>query len=246
MIADHMTADTGLAVTLNPECWSPVPRLHTLIVLVFATIASVPSGLAAEINDRPWRLDSDSNGLKIYSRLRPGSALKEFKAIGNFDAPTRVVHNVLDDVEGYPRFMPYVAACRILKRNGNSIYAYQRISPGIVSDRDYTLHIEEESWTVEGGTVYWKHWQQANDAGPPPQKGVLRVQLCQGSWLLEPEPGDKTRATYSVYTDTGGRLPAFIANVASGIGIRKVFAAIRNQVKDPKYLADRDFLEPDR
>lgn len=194
-------------------------------------------------NKRPWHLDRDSGGLQIYSRLRSGSSLKEFKAIALINAPPRVVHNVLNDVEGYPHFMPYVIECRILKREGNSILAYQRISPKIVADRDYILHIEEKSWSSATGTVYSKRWQAANEMGPPERKGVLRVKLCDGSWLLEPEAGDKTRATYSIFTNTGGSLPAFIANLASSIGISKIFAAVNHQVKDPKYLSHRDFLE---
>jgi len=33
----------------------------------------------------------------------------------------------------------------------------------------------------------------------------------------------------------GGAIPAFIKNTGSQIGIRKLFAAIRKQVRDPKY-----------
>jgi len=191
-----------------------------------------------------WRLVSQSSDLTIYSRARPGSALKEFKAIGPINAPTRVVHNVLNDVQGYPKFMPFVAECRVLKREGDNIYSYQRISPKIVGDRDYTLHIIEKTWSNENGTVYSKKWQTANQFGPPAKKGVLRVQVCEGSWMLDPETGETTRATYSVYTDTGGSLPSFLANIASEIGIHKVFAAVRRQVRDPKYRSDRDFLVP--
>ena len=44
----------------------------------------------------------------------------------------------------------------------------------------------------------------------------------------------KTRATYSIYTDSGMAVPAFIANHFSEIGIKKLFAAVRKQVKDPE------------
>ena len=200
---------------------------------------------ADKLNSNPdWQLASHTGDLKLYSRTRPRSGIKEFKAVGTFDAPTRAVHNVLNDVAGYPKFMPLMAECRIVKRDGNSIYAYQRLSPKIVGDRDFTLHIEEKSWPGEGGTVYSKKWETANEAGPPERKGVLRIKTCEGSWLLEPEGPEKTRATYTVYTDTGGALPVWIANMASGIGIRQVFAAVRHQARDPKYRADRDFLEP--
>src|SRR5437667_436742 len=43
--------------------------------------------------------------------------------------------------------------------------------------------------------------------------------------------------TYSIYTDTGGMIPAFIANRASGIGISKLFVALRKQARNPKYTA---------
>jgi hypothetical protein len=63
----------------------------------------------------------------------------------------------------------------------------------------------------------------------------VRVKLCEGKWLLEPDGATKTRATYFIYTDTGGFIPSFIANHVSLTGITKLFAAIRKQVKDPKY-----------
>jgi hypothetical protein len=62
------------------------------------------------------------------------------------------------------------------------------------------------------------------------------VSLCEGSWLLEPLGPAATRATYMIYTDSGGILPTFIKNTGSQIGLRKMFAAIRKQVRDPKYV----------
>ena len=215
--------------------------------ILLALIASVASAFGSDPAAKPlaetaWTLSGDHNGVALYSRTRPDSPLKEFKAVGIIDAPTRVVHNVLDDVDGYPRFMPFTAECRIIKRDGNSIYSYQRISPKICHDRDYTLHIQEMSWPGKDGLVYLNEWKPANEVGPAAKKGVLRVMQCEGKWLLEPAGPDKTRATYCVYTDNGGSLPAFIANTAGKIGIRRIFAAVRNQVKDAKYFEDRDFL----
>jgi hypothetical protein len=182
-----------------------------------------------------WNLDSQSGGVALYSRLRSGSSLKEFKAIGEVDAPAHSVHKVINDVPAYPSFMPFTAECRLLKQDGDSMLTYQRLSPKICSDRDYTLRIHEKSWSGPNGPVYLDDWKPANELGPPEKKGILRVKVCEGSWLLEPAGPTKTRATYSVFTDSGGALPAFLANAASEIGIRKIFAAIRKQVKLPKY-----------
>jgi Polyketide cyclase / dehydrase and lipid transport len=184
-----------------------------------------------------WTLSSGSKGITLYSRLRPGSSLKEFKSVGEIDAPARAVHNVIDDIEAYTSFMPYAAECRLIKREADSIITYQRLSPKICSDRDYTLRVRETSWAGPGGLVYLNRWEPANEFGPAEKKGVVRVKLCEGGWLLEPEDATKTRATYTVYTDSGGAIPAFIANRASEIAIRRLFVAVRKQVKDPKYSA---------
>ncbi len=181
-----------------------------------------------------WKLIKQSNGVAIYSRPHPGSNLKEFKAVGEIDAATETVHKVIDDVEAYPSFMPYTAECRVLERNRDSILTYQRLAPKIVSDRDYTLRIQKKSWPVENGLAYLNRWEPANEHGPAAKPGVFRVTVCEGSWLLEPTGEGKTRATYSVFTDSGIGL-AFIANTVSTTGISKLFAAVRKQVKDPKY-----------
>jgi hypothetical protein len=197
----------------------------------------VPSITPASVGEG-WKLASQSGGITLYSRSRPSSSLKEFKGIGDIEASTRAVHSVLDDVDGYPSFMPFTVECRILKREGDSVFTYQRLSPKIVTDRDYTIRLHEKSWSAPGGLAYLNRWESANEQGPAERKGVLRVKLCEGAWLLEPQGTTKTRATYSIYTDSGGALPAFIANKASEIGIRRIFAAVRKQVKDPKYNAE--------
>ena len=204
-------------------------------LLILATSHQLRATEPTADADKTWSVGISAKGVTLYSRIRVGSSLKEFKAIGDIDASTTAVHQVLDDVDSYPAFMPYVAECRIVKREGNSTFTYQRVSPKFCSDRDYTLRIDGKSWASGGGLAYLNRWQPANELSPAPKKGVLRVTLCEGSWLLEPQGPGKTRATYSVFTDSGGALPAFIANGASEFAIRKVFTAVRKQVQDPKY-----------
>src|SRR5256714_667371 len=182
-----------------------------------------------------WKVVKQNSGVTIYSRPHPGSHLKEFKAVGEIDAATKTVHNVIDDVEAYTSFMPYTTECRVIARKDDSILTYQRVSPKIVSDRDYTLRIQKKSWPVENGLVYLNRWEPANEDGPAEKPGVFRVKRIVGSWLLEPAGEGKTRATYSVFTDSGIVGPAFIANTISTTGISKLFAAVRKQAKDPKY-----------
>ncbi len=207
-------------------------------MLFFVLAGMISSTLAIDVISPPdprdgWKFAHKSKDVMIYSRDRSGSAIKEFKAIGSIDGSTSSVHAVLDDVDNYPKFMPFVVEATVIRKEGDSTIGYQRISPKILSDRDYTLRIWKKSWPAEGGTAFLDKWVQANDQGPAEKKGVVRVKVCDGSWLLEPDNG-QTRATYSVYTDSGGNVPAFLANQASQSSIIRVFEAIRKQVKARK------------
>ena len=206
---------------------------RVIAVLALAWAAQVV--VAQDASKQDWKQVKRASGVTIYSRPHPGSHLKEFKAIGEIDASSGTVHRVIDDVEAYPSFMPYTAEARVIERNQHSILSYQRVSPKIVSDRDYTVRIEKKSWPVDNGIAYLSEWKQANEHGPAEKPGVFRVKLLNGSWLLEPNGPNKTRATYHVFTDSGIVVPPFLANKISETGITKLFAAVRKQVKEPKY-----------
>lgn len=193
----------------------------------------------ADPNDG-WKLAAKTKGVTIYTRVRAGSPIKEFKATGEIDAPSRVVYGVIADFEKYPQFMPYTVECRLIKREADALIGYQRLSPKICADRDYTLRVRSKSWPSSDGTVYLNWWTPANELGPAERPGVVRVKVCEGGWLLEPEGRDKTRATYSVYTDSGGLIPHFLANHVSQIGISRLFEAVRKQAQNPKYTVPSD------
>ena len=214
---------------------TPRNLLCLLFVLAGCACANL---MAAEPEATPgeWKLISTSDSVALYRRSRPGPGHYESKAIGEIAASTAVVHAVIDDLESYSRFMPYTVECRVLKREDDSALTYQRLSAPLVSDRDYTLRVRTTSKKVEGGIRYLSRWETENALGPAEKPGIVRVKLCEGGWLLEPVGPNATRATYSVYTDSGGVIPAFIKNTGSQIGIRKIFAAIRKQVQDAKYV----------
>ena len=215
-------------------------RLLQEVVLFLSgiTVTALEAEFSSSVSPTEgWKLTSGSKDVAVYSRPHAGSRLKEFRAVGLIDAPTWAVHAVIDDLENYPHFMPYTLECQLLKRESDSIITYQRLSPKICGDRDYTLRVWKKSWPGPEGFTYLDQWKPANDLGPAEKKGVVRVKICDGGWLLEPDGAIKTRATYSVYTDSGGLIPAFIANSASRVGISKLFEAVRKQVRNPKYTA---------
>ncbi|MGI9086373.1 MAG: SRPBCC family protein [Chthoniobacterales bacterium] len=210
-------------------------QLLLISILVFARSTFALADDTEKTASAAWKEEASAHGVAIYSRMRAGTSLKEFKGVGLIEMPPAVVFAVLDDTQAYPTFMPYTAECRVLKREGDEVVAYQRLDLPFVSDRDYTLESKHERGVGPDGHSYRIHWQAANELGPAVRPGVQRVKFCQGGWLLEPQGPHSTRATYSIFTDSGGALPAFIANNGSRIAIRKIFDAVRKQAKDAKY-----------
>jgi hypothetical protein len=205
--------------------------------ILFVGCSSLIAAENSADTDTSWKLTVRDKDLEIYSRPRAGSPHKEFKAVATIDASSRSLGAVIDDFENYPKFMPFMTECRLIKQDGDTMIGYQRLSPKVCSDRDYTLRVSKKSAPVPNGVLYTSRWSPANELGPPEKKGVVRVNICEGSWRLEPEGPTKTLATYSVYTDSGGAIPSFVGNHINVSGIRRLFAALRKQVKDPKYAA---------
>ena len=219
------------------NAYSFMQRLALIsLLLLFSSQLCVAD---VQIPATEWKEEANGDELIIYSRTREGSALKEFKTVGTIDALSSAVFAVLNDVEAYPSFMPYTSECSVLKRIGDCTIAYQRLALPLVSDRDYTLRSEHSKTPGPNGPIYRIQWEPANDLGPSEKPGVQRVNVCEGGWLIEPDGAGTTRATYTIYTDSGGAIPAVIANRGSRTAIRKMFAAIRKAVREPKYAGSK-------
>ena len=206
-----------------------------LLLLVGAPSArpDEPPTLSA---DTGWQRVEDKAGVTLYSRTRLGSAFKEFKGTGLIAAAPGTVEKVLQDVASYPVFMPYVIETRVISHDATNEIVYQRLNVPFVSNRDYTVRVEHgTTGGAVGTTIYRDTWQTANDEGPPERHGAVRVKINEGCWLLEPAGPDATQATYQIYTDSGGVIPAFLVNRGSQLVIPRLFEAIRKQARDPKY-----------
>jgi len=212
-----------------------LPRWAGIIRLSF--LLAVPWMCWAAEDD--WREVSRTANLAVSVRDRGGNPIKELRAVGVIDAPTWVVKNVLDDVDSYPRFMPYTAEAKLLNRDTarRTALVYMKLNPPLVGPRDVTIRIQEQvSKGPDGSMTYNSHWEADNASGPAVQAGVARMSLDEGSWTLEPAAdGKSTRAVYSLLTDAGGNLPPFVVNMANKRSVADLFEAVRKQAQNGKY-----------
>jgi len=213
----------------------PIRQMRLRVSLCLAMFAALGFiSTQADDNDG-WTEANRTDDITVFTRPHDGSSIRECKAIGVIDAETNVVKRVIDDTAEYPKFMPYVVETKTLSHTADGRVGYQRISPPMIGDRDYTVRVKCESKACPGGMMYCNRWEVANDLGPAEIKGVTRVKVTQGSWLLEPAGNGRTKATYTIYSDSGGSIPTFLLNSANKTAIPKLFDAIRKQCKLPKY-----------
>jgi len=215
------------------------PALPLLcLLLISGALPARPDDHATLSADTAWERIEDKGGVTLFSRARLGVPFKEFKGTGLIDASSATVEKVLQDVSSYPDFMPYVTECRVISQVGAESITYQRLTIPFVSNRDYTVRVEHGTTKDPTGAITFRDtWETANEAGPPERHGTVRVKVNEGSWLLEPAgpDGASTQATYQIFTDSGGVIPAFLANHGSQVIIPRIFEALRKQVHDPKY-----------
>lgn len=165
-----------------------------------------------------------------------GTSIKEVRAELVIEAPPARVFEVLLDWKQFVQFMPYLAEVRLVDVPGSGAqwYLYQRVATGffLVADRDYTLRHRKIEDPQRGR--FELHWEAANDKGPAPQAGVVRVKLCTGSYVVEGEDsGRRARLTYRLHTDPD--LPAWLANQANRLSVPALLDAIAHRSVDPSW-----------
>ena len=221
---------------------------YRLFCILFVGFGLLIGGAGARAADGGgWTETGKKDNLTLYEKEHAGTSVKEVRAVGTFDSPPWMVRNVLDDVEHYSQFMPYVIQSKIIAHDPakHSITTYSQINPPVVSNRDYTITVHDESKPGPGAgeEIYVSRWEEANDKGPAEKKGFVRVKNNEGSWLLEPiDGGAHTRATYTLYTDGGGGIPAFLLNSLNKRRLGELFEIVGKRVLDPQYRVNKPVL----
>lgn len=180
---------------------------------------------------KEWETILDSNGMKVEVRKNAQSGLLQTRATSVVGCTTDELWKALTTPELYMKLMPKTKETRDFeeKPKQKTCRCYQRVSGGPVSDRDYTLRVK---WTIEDGSSgkkYRREWRVDNDGAPPPAKGVVRVEVHDGSWSLAPLPGKKTAFEQRVYIELGGSLWAIVANTAVKDAARELLESLREK-----------------
>ncbi len=212
--------------------------MYRIAAFALAVISVVPFAWALDVKSPgpDWTEANRTAELVIFTKdVTEG---RRIMAVAEVDAPPEIVFNVVSDFDNYRDFMPYVEESRVLSRTSDSeLLSYQRIAPPFVSERDYPLKFTLTRGTPANGGVFKTEWS-AVPKTLPKIKGIVRIALNDGSWLMEPlDGGKRTRLTYTLLTHPGGLIPNFVANLSNTVVIPKLFAAVKKRAAEKKGAA---------
>ncbi len=154
----------------------------------------------------------EENGITVEQEAEPGRTLPILIGTTTMAAAPEQVSAWIAAPHTYVDWMHNCEQARRVRRDGGAVIGYNRISsPWPVSDRDVVLRSTHTA--LEGGGIRVE-FRSTTDAEVPIVSGVVRMPRLAGSYVLRPIEGG-THVVYTVDSDPGGRLPAWLVKRAS-------------------------------
>ena len=178
-------------------------------------VAVLVGALAPEASSQdwePWENVIEEDGIRLDSRRRVDTGVIQIRGTVELPCSTRTVWDWITTPQSYLEIMPGTLASVHLEETEGRVIVYQRLDASPSSDRDYTLDVRFTVDDREDGEWFDRAWSVANELGPPPKKGVVRVEVNEGTWKLRPLGVDGCRLLYDNYIELGGRLWTRLAN----------------------------------
>jgi len=206
-------------------------RVSVLFVCLLCAAAPTPAG------DSGWERVAEHDGVRVEVRDVEGSALHEVRATAHSSLPPDAILATLWKHDELEQFVPYLKHLEILRDEGDTRTIYEQITAPLLKDRDVTLrvtrHVDPATGVCEVTAV------STADDGPPPRPDHVRVRTNASRWRLVPAPGGGTDLTYTIRTDVGGFVPAWIVNIAQKDATSKLVRAMLERADENTRAAAR-------
>ncbi|MCK5170195.1 MAG: hypothetical protein KAQ75_09965 [Bacteroidales bacterium] len=158
-----------------------------------------------------WELSKENDGIKIYTRIKKDSKIKEFKAKIVISTSVGKLVQIIDDVKNYPNWMTNCEFSKTHKTlNDSTGINYMKTSiQWPLSDRDLVF----EYRVLTNNSKYFEVIIKSVPNQMPVMEDIIRIIKAEGKFIFkEIEPG-KIEITYQFFANPEGYLPAWIINL---------------------------------
>ena len=203
-----------------------------LTSLMFFSLLSFPAVQAQY--GTGWELKRDKGGVKVYVRESPHSKIKELRFTSTLDASLNAIAYLLTNVEGFDEWVyASVKSETIRKISDQEIYYYTEMDfPWPFSNRDLVLYSrfwqDPHTLAIHSRTTS-AHWLM------PEKEGIVRITVADLRWTFTPIGNGRVRVDYYLKSDPGGKIPAWLVNLAADQGPLQTMALLRKELAKEKY-----------
>jgi hypothetical protein len=162
--------------------------------------------LALGADPKPWKVvDTTDDGITLSSRELPDERVVELRAQVSSSKSISALCASAFGGATLDKAEPDITTRKLVSETANERVTYEQISAPVVSDRDYAVRSVREPYGESGCRV---RFAADNTQAPALPKGFVRIEKLRGSWTFEPQTDGGVAATYVIFTDPGGSLPA--------------------------------------
>lgn len=213
--------------------------LRMYVITVWCTLFLGIGGAAAQ---EPWKLRTESDGIKIYMRSVAGSAVKALKVECSVAASASQLVAVILDLNACDEWV-YHSKTNILIRKVSpaELYYYSEVEvPWPAQNRDFIARlIVSQNSKSKVVTVDAPCYPDML----PKKKDIVRIPRSSGRWVITPAGKNLLHIEYELAVDPGGNIPAWLVNMFATRGPLETFRKLKVQVQKPAYKnAHFDFI----
>ena len=183
---------------------------NSIFVIALFTLAFAFIG--ANISpENPWVLAKEEEGIKIYTRVRLGSPLKEFKGTMVVNSTISKLEKILDEVEQYPDWQTSITISNVVKSVSDSSRYVQFLSdlPWPITSREAVALMTKKKQTQS--SLRYEFDGSADVIAPT--EDYIRIKSTEGYWQFNLLANGKIRVTQSFFGDPAGSLPDWVINL---------------------------------
>lgn len=203
---------------------------HFALCILFLRFAS---GTFAQ---EEWKLKSDNDGIKTYSRKLADSRINAVKIESIYPSSVSQFVSVLMDVSAYDKWIYNSRSTTLVKKvSPSELYYYSEVNfPWPAANRDFVSHVNiRQDPHTKVVTV-----DASNVSGILPAKpNIVRISRSTATWTITPVARDQVKVEYILQVDPGGDLPAWLINPFASKGLVETFKNLRGQLKKAAYAS---------
>ena len=209
-------------------------------ILIIYCFFSVASGAHSS-----WQLEYDEHDIKIYLQQNNHSSIKTFKGIATIHAPVDSILSVFADVDACSDWFHYCKDALVIDEVSSTerYHYFVNTVPFPAQNRDFILHSKihknpNTGKVIINMTAEPDYCQGKSDriCEKINEADHVRVRNAYGIYLLEPLANQKTRLTWTQFTDPSGHLPNWLVNMMLKNVPLTALHGLQKKSREEKYL----------